>query len=86
MHGRWPRWLPTPPCLWVSGPELLHAGHLVQDESQCCLQHLGVSTLPSLGFPILHPGRPDASLNGGLAIAVPLELSGLHLAHTVRPD
>eukprot|EP00887_Chlorella_sp_A99_P000435 scaffold17.g435.t1 len=27
-------------------------------------------------------GRPDASLNGGLAVAVPLELKGLHLAHT----
>ena len=28
-----------------------------------------------------HAGRPEASINGGLAVAVPLELHGMWLAH-----
>jgi len=36
---------------------------------------------PSLANETMFVGRPEASLRGGLAVAVPLELKGLQLAH-----
>lgn len=83
MHARWRQRQPTKPCSWV-GAARLQQGVAVAGS------HFAQSCQPKSRFLTATPhscccpaatGRPSASTSGGLAVAVPLELRGLWVAH-----
>ena len=96
-RGRWHQLQPTRQCTWVGGwvralcllglavlsCPALPAGLPVLPCPACwpaCPVLPACAALPLMRLP-LPAGRPDASINGGLAVAVPLELQGMWLAH-----